>query len=72
MAVHYSSHSIVRWLCVNCGEILIGKKNRSGNYTAECPLCHAVMVRKIKSRRTDFFEVHAPEGMEHVFQGQLY
>jgi len=60
-----SSGSVLYWYCANCGSLVAGAKNHSGNYIAECKKCNAVVVRKIKGRRRDVFEVFAPEGTEH-------
>ena len=60
------------WHCANCGAIVTGYKNANGDIKVECSRCHVVMVRKIKSRRHDTFDMYAPKGQEHLNGGRIY
>ena len=54
------------WYCVNCGTIVTGYKNQNGDIKVECSRCHAVMVRKIRSRKHDTIDLYAPKGLESL------
>ena len=54
-----------QWHCVNCGDIVTGFRNSKGDIKVECKRCHTVMVRSIRNKKRDTFEVYAP-GTEQV------
>ena len=52
-----------RWHCPNCGSLVVGFLDASGQRAkAQCSVCGACMIRIIKSDRHDVLNVFAPAG----------
>ena len=45
------------WHCPNCGYIVTGYKNSSGQIKVECKRCKTVMFRTIKSRKHEIIDI---------------
>lgn len=49
-------------LCCNCGNKIIGYRDKNGSLKIQCPHCFTSMVSKIMSRRHERVDVYAPPG----------
>lgn len=54
------------WYCVNCGKIVTGSRNGTGDIKVVCKRCRTEMVRTLKNRKQDIIKVYVPDGMERM------
>lgn len=54
------------WHCFNCGNIVVGYRNKKGDIKAECEKCRTCMVRVIKEKNHDTVDVFAPPGSSQL------
>lgn len=50
--------------CRNCGEKVVGFKNKQGVVKVSCPRCGVCSVSKMIDRRHERCDTYAPPGME--------
>lgn len=52
--------------CRNCGEKIIGFKNRAGLVKARCPKCGVWVISRMVDRKHEQCDTYASPGMENI------
>lgn len=51
-------------ICMNCGQLLSGHRDKNGLLKMECPKCGLRMVSKQMGRRRENIDVYSPHNTE--------
>ena len=56
--------SVSHKICMNCGRLLSGHRDKNGLLKMECPKCGLRMVSKQMGRRRENIDVYSPHNTE--------
>lgn len=56
--------SVSHKICMNCGQLLSGHRDKNGLLKMECPKCGLRMVSKQMGRRRENIDVYSPHNTE--------